>query len=127
MKKALSLISLILVGVVVFSSTAFAATPRWANVLAITPHISQVDGLYASTITGFSGTTKIDCTLVLYEKGLFGFHEVDRTNDVYNGQVHRFEGYYDIKSGKTYKLTTTVTVVRNGVSETAEHSFEKSF
>ena len=73
-----------------------------------------------------SGTTKIDCTLVLYEKGLFGtYSEVSRSSSTYYGHTHEFSGTANIKSGTTYKLVTTATVTRNGSSETVSNTFEK--
>ena len=126
MKKFLrSVLCALLVGII-FCTAAFAAEARWSNVASISPSISAVDACYTSAVTGLSGTTKIDCTLILYEKGWFGsYSEVSRSSEVYYGQVHQFVGYYDIKPGTTYKLTTQATVTRNGVDEYVDYSFEK--
>lgn len=126
MKKAASMLICFVFAAVFLCTAAFAAEPRWSNVATISSQISANDGRYTSTITCLSGTTKIDCTLILYEKGWFGsYSEVSRTSEVYYGQVHEFVGYYDIKSNKTYKLTTQATVTRNGQDEYVENSFEK--
>ena len=125
MKKIVSIfISVALTAVLCV--TAFAAQPRWKNVIAISPTISAASKTYTSYIVAVQDTTKIECTLVLYEKGLFGnYTEVDRTSSTYYGFRHEFSGSYDIKSGKTYKLTTTITVTANGTSETVSYDFEK--
>ena len=122
MKKIISaIISIALAAVLCV--TAFAAQPRWKNLVIISPTISAASTSY---IVAVEDTTKIECTLVLYEKGLFGnYTEVDRTSSTYYGFEHEFSGSYDIKSGKTYKLTTTVTVTANGTSETVSYDFEK--
>ena len=114
----------LLLGIV--STTAFAVEPRWRNVASISPSISAYDGSYTSDIICNDGTTKIECTLTLYEKGLFGnYNQVAQTSSTYYGQMHEFVGYYAIKSGKTYKLNTTATVTCNGVTETVSTDFEK--
>lgn len=125
MKKIISaIISIALAAVLCV--TAFAAQPRWKNLVIISPTISAASKTYTSYIVAVEDTTKIECTLVLYEKGLFGnYTEVDRTSSTYYGFEHEFSGSYDIKSGKTYKLTTTVTVTANGTSETVNYDFEK--
>lgn len=110
----------------VVSTTALAAEPRWKNVASISPSISAYDGSYSSDIICNDGTTKIECTLTLYEKGFLGnYKQVAQTNGSYYGQMHEFVGYYAIKSGTTYKLNTSVKVTRNGVTETVSTDFEK--
>lgn len=77
-------------------------------------------------IIALEGTTKIECTLTLYEKGFFGnYTQVSQVSETYNGPRHEFVGYYAIKSGTTYKLNTTAKVTRNGVTETVSTDFEK--
>lgn len=120
-----SLFAFILLACILCMSV-FAATPRWKNVASISPSISAGDGAYTSYIIGLNGTTKIECTLTLYEKGLFGnYKQVAQTSSTYYGQQHEFIGYYAIKAGTTYKLTTTATVTCNGVVETVSTDFEK--
>ena len=113
------------VALTVFATSAFAVV-RWRNVASIYPGISAGDNSYTCEISCLSGTTKIDCTLVLYEKGLFGtYSEVSRSSSTYYGHTHEFSGTANIKSGTTYKLVTTATVTRNGSSETVSNTFEK--
>lgn len=126
MKKLLQCILSITLLLGIVSTTVMAAEPRWNTVASINPSISSSDGSYASAIIGFNGTTKIQCTLTLYEKGFFGnYTQVSQTSSTYNGQAHEFVGYYSIKSGKTYKLNTTATVTCNGTTETVSYDFEK--
>ena len=98
----------------------------WRNVASISPSMSAYDGSYTSAIIALEGTTKIECTLTLYEKGFFGnYTQVSQVSETYNGPRHEFVGYYAIKSGTTYKLNTTAKVTRNGVTETVSTDFEK--
>lgn len=125
MKKKLWAVLVAFVALTVFATSAFAAV-RWRNVASIYPGISAGDNSYTCEISCLSGTTKIDCTLVLYEKGLFGtYSEVSRSSSTYYGHTHEFSGTANIKSGTTYKLVTTATVTRNGSSETVSNTFEK--
>lgn len=125
MKKRISVLLVLLMIVSVCAVSVYAAEPRWTNVAYMSPVISAVDDMYGNQIGGMSGTTRIACTLVLYEKGWFSYPEVARTSETYDGGGHFFYGTYDIKSGKKYRLDTTVTVTRNGVDETVTTSFEK--
>lgn len=126
MKKKLCATFLTLLALMVFATSVFAAEARWRNVTKITPIILASTNTYSSVINGLEGTTKIDCTLVLYEKGLFGtYSEVSRSSSTYYGHTHEFSGTANIKSGTTYKLVTTATVTRNGSSETVSNTFEK--
>lgn len=52
-----------------FCVTAFAVEPRWKNVIAISPTISAESQSYSSYIVADPKATKMECTLVLYEKG----------------------------------------------------------
>ena len=127
MKKKLCALLVVILTATFLATTALAAEPRWTNVTLINPAISE-NGSYANTVSCVSGTSKIECTMVLYQKGLFGtYSEVSRSSDVYYGDTYRFTGHYNIQSGKTYKLTTTVIATCNGVSEEVSTSFEKDF
>lgn len=123
MKKTIKIILSLVITTALLCTTAFAATPRWKNVLSINPSLSVSNGQYSSTVIGISGTTKIDCTLVLYEKNIFGLYsEVSRTSKTYYGGSYTFTGFYNLQSGKTYKLVTQATVTSNGYSEYVEDS-----
>lgn len=126
MKRSISILLVLLMIVSVCAVSAYAAEPRWTNVASMSPIIAADSGTYGNQVAGMSGTTRIACTLVLYEKGWFGYSEVARTSETYDGGGHFFYGTYsNIKSGKKYRLDTTVTVTRNGVDETVTTSFEK--
>lgn len=126
MKKILRSILAVALLLGIVSTTAFAVQPRWENVASISPSMSASDGSYTSAIIALEGTTKIECTLTLYERGFWGnYKQVDQTSETYYGPRHEFIGYYDIKSGTTYKLNTTATVTCNGVTETITYDFEK--
>lgn len=90
MKKKLWAVLVAFVALTVFATSAFAVV-RWRNVASIYPGISAGDNSYTCEISCLSGTTKIDCTLVLYEKGLFGtYSEVSRSSSTYYGHTHDF-------------------------------------
>lgn len=125
MKKRISILLVLLMIVSLCAVSVYAAEPRWTNIAYMSPMIYADSDMYANQVRGMSGTTRIACTLVLYEKGLFGYSEVARTSETYDGSGRLFSGTYDIKSGKKYRLDTTVTVTRNGVDETVTTSFEK--
>ena len=126
MKKRLCAVLVTLLALMMCATSAFAAEMRWRNVASLSPSISAGDGRYTCEVYGLSGTTKIDCTLVLYEKSWLGtYSEVSRSSSTYYGQVHEFSGRTNIKSGTTYKLVTTATVTRNGSAETVSSTFEK--
>ena len=126
MKKKLCAVLVTLLALTLFAASAFAAEARWRNVISLSPSISASDGRYTCEVVGASGTTKIDCTLVLYEKSWLGtYSEVARSSSTYYGQVQEISGSTNIKSGTTYKLVTTATVTRNGSAETVSNTFEK--
>lgn len=130
MKKLVSiLLSLVLVGclsVGVFAASPDAGiTPYWTNTSMIAPSISPASGNYSANIVGNPGTTKISCTMVLYEKGFFGYKEVSRKSGSVDEPAAFFFESYSFSSGKTYLLEVSSTVRIAGVDETANISFEK--
>ena len=126
MKKMLRSVLAVVLLLGIVTTTAFAVQPRWETVASLSPSMSASDGDYTCAIIGLDGTTKIECTLTLYEKGFWGnYKQVAQTSDTYYGQMHEFSGNYPIKSGTTYKLNTTATVTCNGVTETVTYDFEK--
>ncbi len=72
MKKKLCATFLTLLALMVFATSVFAAEARWRNVTKITPIILASTNTYSSVINGSEGTTKIDCTLILYKKNPSG-------------------------------------------------------
>ncbi len=126
MKKILYFVVLTALAVVLLSSTAFAVQPRWANVTSVVPTTFASSGSYSCTIDCLPGTTKIECTMTLYEKNWLGnYIEVSRTSDTYNGSYHVFMGYHGIQSGRTYMLVIDATVIRSGAAEPISYTFEK--
>lgn len=125
MKKITAgLVSLILA--VFISTSAIAAAPpetvqpMWDNVFSVSPTMYASTGEYASEIFAVSGTTKIECTLILSEETSPNsnvFVEKSRLNETYYGNCHVFRGKYAIKSGVRYKLETIASVTRNGYTE----------
>ena len=126
MKKFLRSVLVVAIMLGIVTTTVFAIEPRWSTVTSISPSISAYDGSYTSDIIALNDTTKIECTLTLYERGFWGnYKQVDQTSETYYGPRHEFIGYYEIKSGTTYKMHTTATVTCNGVTETVTYDFEK--
>lgn len=125
MKRFLAVILVIIFTLIISSATVLATEPRWANIISITSNIAVSSDSYSTTIEGLAGTTKIKCTLVLYEKNWLGVeHEVSRTSDTYYGQIHEFVGQYDMSASRKYVLKTTATVTTNGVDETINYTHE---
>lgn len=68
-------VSSILAILIIFSMSisVFASpTPRWANIFMVSPSITPGSNIYSTDVYGNPGTSKIDCTMVLYEKGFWG-------------------------------------------------------
>lgn len=126
MKNVVKSILMLILVASLLCTTVFAVQERWKNVASITPVIDKGIGFYSSAIKGEPGTTKIECTLTLYEKTWYGtYKEVSHISETYYGQTHTFIGYYNIEAGKTYKLVTEATVTCNGVAEDVSSSCEK--
>lgn len=107
MKKKLWATLVAFIALMVFATSAFAAA-RWRNVASISPSISAGDNNYTCEISCLSGTTKIDCTLVLYEKGLFGTWAA----------LHGWLGWLVVLYAVCMMLdwvTGTVLAIKNGV------------
>lgn len=126
MKKFVCVVVILAISMAMLTTVSYAAEPRWNNVASISPSISALDGCYTCAIAGLSGTTKINCTMILYEKTWLGtYKEVSRTSEVYNDRMHEFVGYYAIREGTHYKLDITAIVTCNGSDETVSCTFEK--
>ena len=126
MKKILRLILLVLLATIVLSTTVFAVEPRWTNVDNLWLTINS--STYSCTVDGHTGTTKMECTMTLYEQDWLGNRtEVAHYSGTYNGRYHVFTGNYNMQSGKTYILTMDGVVTCNGVSETISCTTERRF
>lgn len=125
MKKKLCATFLTILTLMLFATSAFADEARWRNVTRVVPAVSANSNTYSSVITGSEGTTKIDCTLILYEKNSSGtYSEISRCSSIYYGRKGKFTGTANIKYGTTYKLETIATVTCNGSNETISTSSE---
>ena len=126
MKKILRLIWLVLLAAIVLSTTVFAVQPRWENAQTLILDIGSTN--YSCTIDGKMGTTKMECTMTLYEQDWLGNRtEVAHYSGTYNGRYHVFTGYYNIQSGKTYILTMDGSVTCNNVTEPISKTTERKF
>lgn len=132
MKKIIAgFVSLMLTLIV--ATTTLAAPPQkaqlqWTNVFSMTPTIYAQTDEYACEIYALEGTTRIDCTIKLYEESTPGtnlFILKSSLSDTYNGSQHIFRGYYDIKEGLRYKIVVDATVTRNGYAEPVSLSWIK--
>ncbi len=126
MKKIISLLLVVLIICTMCCGVASAAEPRWANVVTITPLISASSDEFGLTIFGVSGTTKIQCDMTLYKKGLFGETPVGHRSSIYLGQGQTFFSSAVIDEGSTYRLDATLVVTANGHAETIEYEYEKT-
>lgn len=127
MRKSLRTILAIFFAATLLSTTVYAVQARWANVRQILPTISAASGCYSCSIEGLPGTTKIECSLTLYEKAEDGnFVEVSHVSETCYVSNHKFVGYYNIKRGKTYRLVAAATVTCNGIAEDVSSTFEKN-
>ncbi len=126
MKKVISLLLVVVVICMLCCGTVFAAEPRWANIVTITPDISESSDQFGLTIYAIPGTTKIQCDMTLYKKGLFGETQVGHRSSIYYGQVQSFFSSATIDKGSTYRLAATITVTANGKSETINYEYENA-
>lgn len=127
MKKIVSLLLVVVLVCIMATGAVFAAEPRWTNVVAIIPNISAANDLYGLTVSGVSGTTKIECSATLYKVGWFGITSyVDSFSDVSYGQNGVFSKSASIDSG-TYRMNVTLKVTANGYTETIDREYESTF
>lgn len=109
------------------SAFASAAQPYNLDTTKLSGRISQADQMYTATVNGPVGTTKTELDMVLYEKGLFGYKEVDSASASANKNKCTKTVSYEIKSGKDYKLTVTGRSYANGQWDESTQDFFGSF
>lgn len=127
MKRKLAVLFTLAFSMFLLSTTAFASELRWNNVTIVYPSFSVSRGEYACEIQGVEGTTKIDCTLVLYEKTRSGdLKELSRHSQVIYGRSYEFSKSYPLSKGKTYTLEVSAAVTSNGTVEKINESYEKA-
>lgn len=123
MKNFLRVVALIALMGIILSVPAFAAQPRWSNVASMTLRILKNNNQYICDIEGFSGTTQIECTMVLYEKNQRNqYVEISRVTLTHNGRDKQFVGNCSMQANKTYMLTVNAVVTCNGTKETITDS-----
>jgi hypothetical protein len=96
--------------------------PAWANINRISPELTISNGTAScsATVIGQPGTTSIRGTFQLQRRNTNGTWTVVRTwNSSANSSFLTWSGTNAVTAGNTYRLRCEVTVVRNGVSETA--------
>lgn len=132
MKKVIAgLLSFILTALI--ATTALAAPPQtvqpmWKNVISVTPTIYASTDEYACEIYAIEGTSRIACTLTLYEEkspGSDAFIYKSSLTDTYNGSQHIFRKSCAIEEGLRYKIVVSASVTRNGYAEPISLSWIK--
>ena len=127
MKKIVSLLLVVVLVCIMATGAVFAAEPRWTNVVAIIPTISDSSDIYGVTVTGVPGTSKIECSVSLYKVGWFGTTSyVDGFSSTQYSQSGDFSDSASIGSG-TYRMNVTLKVTANGDTETINREYESSF
>lgn len=124
MKRFLSLALMSLMLFAILTPNAYASTMRWTNVANLYPAIVKNSNTYRCQVIGFSGTTNIQCDLVLYEKPSNGDPiEVARTSGSSRATQYTCKGEYNnFSTAKTYIMEITVRVTRNGYTETVKET-----
>ena len=109
------------------SVSAFASDSQAWNVgtTKVSGSVSYAKQVYNATVTGPVGTTKTELSMTLYEKGIFGYTEVDSASATANTCAKSVS--YAIKSGKSYKLTVTGKAYVDGKWDTVTKNFTASF
>lgn len=82
---------------------------------------------YTATVTGPTTTTKTELDMVLYEKTLLGYKEVDSASASANKNKCTKTVSYAFKSGKSYKLTVTGRAYIDGQWDEVTKDFTASF
>ena len=110
----------------VVSAYALDIVPSNASSTKITADMSSQS--YFAMVTGpASTTTKTKLEMTLYEKGLFGYKEVDSATASANSYTCKKSVSYDFKDNKQYKLTVTGSAYVNGSWDTVTKNFTASF
>jgi hypothetical protein len=107
-----------------------AIQPYWTNVSSVSVSLSS-SGKTAycdATVSAYSGTTKIAAIMVLEQKNADGTYSHVKT---WSG-LSTISSYlsvgktHTITPGRTYRLTITADVTRNGTTETVSNWAERS-
>lgn len=92
-------------------------TARWATIDSVILSMSKDYDEYSCNIEAKAGTSKIVSTLTLYEKGWFGYTQVDQVATTTYDTHQLLTGTYNFSKEKSYKLEISSTVTCNGVQE----------
>ena len=106
------------------SALASDSRPWNTDNTSITARISQTQ--YSATVTGPKEATKTELSLVLYEKGILGYKQVDSASASANSVRCTKNVSYAFKSGKTYKLEVTGKAYVSGAWDTVSDSVVKT-
>ena len=82
---------------------------------------------YYGSISGPKEVTKTSVSMILYEKGVLGYKQVDSATASANSNTCSKSVNYSFKSGKTYKLEITGKAYSNGSWDTLTDSVVKTF
>lgn len=106
------------------SALASDSRPWNTDNTSITARISQEK--YYGTVTGPKEATKTELNLVLYEKGILGYKQVDSASASASKNTCTKSVGYAFKSGKTYKLEVTGKAYVSGAWDTVNDSVVKT-
>ncbi len=130
-KKITILLATILCFTLFLSAPAFATnstiTPRWDNTVAVTASIVPSSSVYFTSVEAVQGITSISVEMTLYKKGFFGgYSEVDSYSGTTSTSSAYFSKTFSYSSNTTYRLISTITVIKNNVCETITTSTERT-
>lgn len=134
MKRVISLILLIIVLLLTTTSIFAAQIPHeeinWTNIQTITCALSFFNnqGEAIVSVSGKQGTDSISVNLTIYKQktdGTWGY--VTQTVQSCSSRFFPFTYDFPATPGCTYKLSATVTVIIDGVRETANVSCIDTF
>lgn len=103
--------------------------PFWVNVANVSLSMSYSSGKinWVGQIKGLSGTNSIVASYTLEKKGSNGGYTfVDSWQNLKSSSSILISNGSTSGTAGTYKLTVSITVTRNGVTETVTDSLEKS-
>lgn len=124
MKKLMSvLLAFTLAFSLALSVCAEKISPRATGQISVSPFITSSSYGVTVSVSGLS-VKKIDVSLTLDEKGLIFYGQVNTASGSSAVNPYTCSGSYTVKSGKTYRMTYTVTVTyTNGASDTLSDEY----
>jgi hypothetical protein len=127
------MLALCLAAILVFTAAPItqasaAVTPLWINTSTVSTAIlfSGTDATCQVSINALSGST-IEADIYLYKQNANGTYSLEESwLDETSASIFFFSEPYTVISGKTYKLSVTAVVTRNGTSETVSSSVTRT-